>query len=342
MVDPLYALFVAGVVLLVSGFLFWPHSGYFWHWKRFRGGAERIMIEDALKHAYNYEYRMQLVTLESLSGALEIPRNQAADLLVRTEALGLIKSEGRNIRLSKDGRKYALQMLRLHRLWEHHLAEETGVTEAEWHREAECREHELSDTEANLLSEKMGHPVFDPHGDPIPTPHGEIAPRRGQPLSDHLVGTIATVVHIEDEPEAVYAQLVAEGLHLGMRIEVTDVRPERIHFWADGNEHVLAPVLAANISVAVFPVATETKGTYQPLTMLNVGEVGCVVRISKGCRGLERRRLMDLGVVPGTLVEVEMVSPVGDPTAYRIRGSTIALRKEQANHIHVSDRREKG
>jgi Fe2+ transport system protein FeoA len=45
--------------------------------------------------------------------------------------------------------------------------------------------------------------------------------------------------------------------------------------------------------------------------------------------------MLDLGIVPGTEVEAEMRSPGGDPTAYRIRGAMIALRRAQAEMIHV-------
>jgi Fe2+ transport system protein FeoA len=45
--------------------------------------------------------------------------------------------------------------------------------------------------------------------------------------------------------------------------------------------------------------------------------------------------MLDLGLVPGTVVKAEMTSPGGDPTAYRIRGAMIALRREQADQIHV-------
>lgn len=51
--------------------------------------------------------------------------------------------------------------------------------------------------------------------------------------------------------------------------------------------------------------------------------------------GPERRRLMDLGVLPGAEVRVEGRSPLGDPTAYLVRGSVIALRRAQARGIHV-------
>jgi Fe2+ transport system protein FeoA len=44
---------------------------------------------------------------------------------------------------------------------------------------------------------------------------------------------------------------------------------------------------------------------------------------------------MDLGVVPGTEIEAEMKSIGGDPVAYRIRGASIALRKNQADKIYL-------
>jgi Fe2+ transport system protein FeoA len=45
---------------------------------------------------------------------------------------------------------------------------------------------------------------------------------------------------------------------------------------------------------------------------------------------------MDLGILPGTRIEVEMRSPLGDPVAYRVRGSVIALRNKQAREIEIT------
>ena len=69
------------------------------------------------------------------------------------------------------------------------------------------------------------------------------------------------------------------------------------------------------------------------LNDLAPGEVGTVRALH--CAGPERRRLMDLGIVPGTVITVEMRSPLGDPTAYLIRGALIALRHEQAQLIEM-------
>jgi len=144
----------------------------------------------------------------------------------------------------------------------------------------------------------------------------------------------------------VYAQLVAEGLYPGQTVRLIEVSPQRVRFWANGDprsvaagagEHVLAPIVADNISVAPIrseAVAAEPAG--ESLHALKPGEKAAVVRISPRCRGSERRRLMDLGLLPGTIVEAELVSPGGDPTAYRVRGAVVALRKEQAQFIHIA------
>ncbi len=49
----------------------------------------------------------------------------------------------------------------------------------------------------------------------------------------------------------------------------------------------------------------------------------------------ERRRMLDLGILPGTKIDVVNRSPLGDPTAYRVRGAVVALRREQARLIRV-------
>jgi Fe2+ transport system protein FeoA len=71
------------------------------------------------------------------------------------------------------------------------------------------------------------------------------------------------------------------------------------------------------------------------LSSLAPGDAGVVASIAPACRGVERRRFLDLGLVPGTRVVAEFPSPAGDPVAYRIRGALIALRKQQADMIYL-------
>ncbi|WP_129600403.1 FeoA family protein [Anaerophilus nitritogenes] len=70
-----------------------------------------------------------------------------------------------------------------------------------------------------------------------------------------------------------------------------------------------------------------------PLCHLSVGMKGRVLDLLS--TELPRRRMLDLGLVPGTIVEVLRKSPLGDPVAYNIRGAIIALREEEALKILV-------
>ncbi len=71
-----------------------------------------------------------------------------------------------------------------------------------------------------------------------------------------------------------------------------------------------------------------------PLSSLAEGSFALVAEVA--VEGLTGRRLLDLGLVPGTKIEVIRRSPAGDPVAYGIRGTVIALRKEIADKILVN------
>jgi ferrous iron transport protein A len=69
------------------------------------------------------------------------------------------------------------------------------------------------------------------------------------------------------------------------------------------------------------------------LTHLPIGRRAEVVGVK--AEGLTRNRLLDLGLVPSTVVEAIRKSPAGDPVAYKIRGAVIALRSEESHQIRV-------
>jgi len=67
---------------------------------------------------------------------------------------------------------------------------------------------------------------------------------------------------------------------------------------------------------------------------LSKAAVGSQIVLSRiEVQGVLRRRLLDLGFVPGSVVEVVQRSPLGDPTAFRVNNTTIALRKEESSLI---------
>ena len=299
--------------------------------------TERVLAEDALKHLHRCEQQAQAGTVESLAGALAVERNRAAQMLASLQAAGLVILKEGNFRLTEEGNAYALQVIRAHRLYETYLAEETGSKETAWHREADIQEHKLTANQVNELAQRLGHPRFDPHGDPIPTAAGIVPPIKTTALSDWPVGLAARIVHIEDEPDPVYEQLVALGLCPGMEVRVVESTPQRLVLFAAGEQHVLAPVVAANVSVVeAVPKPGAAEVETEPLSRLKPGGRATVVNLSPRCRGAERRRLLDLGIVPNTVIEAVMKSPSGDPTAYRVRQTLVALRREQAELINVA------
>lgn len=71
------------------------------------------------------------------------------------------------------------------------------------------------------------------------------------------------------------------------------------------------------------------------LDLLEAGKSAVVIKINNV--DTERRRLLDFGILPGTKIENLMPSPLGDPIAYRVRNSTIALRRAQARLIEIQE-----
>jgi DtxR family Mn-dependent transcriptional regulator len=120
-----------------------------------------------------------------------------------------------------------------------------------------------------------------------------------------------------------------------MFVKVLDQSQQRVRVWADNDEHVLAPIVAAAITVERVAQPLHTMAGAASLAELAPPAYGRILGISPRCRGVERRRFLDLGIVPGTLVAAELTSASGDPTAYRIRDTLIALRREQAALIHI-------
>lgn len=69
------------------------------------------------------------------------------------------------------------------------------------------------------------------------------------------------------------------------------------------------------------------------LTKLAMNKVAIIESLN--CTGDIKRRLLDLGIVKGTAIQPILQSPSGDPRAFRVRGSTIALRKEDAQNVII-------
>jgi DtxR family transcriptional regulator, Mn-dependent transcriptional regulator len=330
--DPVAALLIFAALVPLTAVLVWPGVGITAQLRRVGALSERVRLEDGLKHLFTFAVAHRPSSVESLAGAIGVSRKRVVEIVRRLERMDLARLKGEDIVLTHEGRVYAFRVVRTHRLWERYLADRTGVSAAEWHARAERLEHRLSPEQVEGLAASMSHLVYDPHGDPIPTADGVLPSARGVPLSSLSPETSAQVVHIEDEPEDVYRSLRVAGINVGSRLWLERIEPTAVHLTVDGRPIAIEPVAAWNPTVERVEDDGSDEGL-ERLDALHPGEEGVVVRLAGAVQGPQRRRLLDLGVVPGTVIRAELTSASGCPVAYRIRGAVIALRRAQADDI---------
>jgi len=333
--NPFLALVIFFALSAILFLLFRPIKGWFWVIKNNLKANEKTVIEDVLKQLYHYENSGKEANLDTLTGVLKTNENVLIDILQKMTINKLVDFDGNTLKLTNSGRDYALRIVRVHRLWEKYLAEKTGYDKTEWHNRAERMEHVLSNEETNLLATQLGNPSYDPHGDPIPTPLGKIAKVKGVSLSALPINTVGKITHIEDEPEVIYKQILAENIHIGSQIRIVESNAERIIFYSEGEEFKLAPIVAANITAVVLEKEIVQEENKSRLSSLKENETAKIVGISRECRGDNRRRLLDLGFVKGTPIKIDLMGPLKNPKAYSVKGTSIALRNDQASKILI-------
>jgi DtxR family Mn-dependent transcriptional regulator len=321
------------LVLLIVTFL--PRVGLFAIYKTYRIAQEREQVEDALKHLIDREQQGRYASPESLAGTLDIQRSNVMRLIENMETQNLLESRGAELHLTTEGERWALHVVRAHRLWERYLTDEARMPLEKVHTEAHRREHTITEAQLDEMDAAMGHPTRDPHGDPIPTREGTLLKAEGMPLTAWQAEGPMRIVHLEDEPALAFEQILAAGLRLGQTIRILDRSPQRYLLTDGETEYRLAPAVAANVSVAALPESEVTKASAIPLAELTYNQRAEIVILDDAVQGFTRRRFLDLGLTPGTVIFPELKNFFGDPRAYRVRGTLIALRKDQAAQIWV-------
>jgi DtxR family Mn-dependent transcriptional regulator len=293
----------------------------------------RVRIEDALKHLFDQEYRGRRGTFTSLGGVLRLDDRRLMQLLARMQKQGLVVASGQEFQLTADGERVARQVVRAHRLLERYFADEARLPLRHVHAAAERGEHGLTPDQVDALSASLGHPRRDPHGDPIPGRDGAIPSADDTPVTAWPPDKFGRITHLEDEPPLAFAQILAEGLRIGQVLKIIESNPERIVLTDGELEFRLAPAVAANVFLA--PASAPAVTGLIPLSELREGETAEVVALDPSCQGFSRRRLMDMGFTPGARLEPALTTFAGDPRGYRVRGTLVALRRDQARQVLV-------
>ncbi len=295
----------------------------------------KTLTEDILKQLFHVQQSNRIATISNLSGALKIRKAKILPMVVQMTKAGLIETVDDTILLTEEGKSYAIKIIRIHRLWEKYLAEKTGYQAVEWHYLAEKMEHQLNEKEIVELSDALGNPLFDPHGDPIPSKEGDIAPVAWIPLPTYPLNMPGKIAHIEDEPGVIYQQILAKRIFIGSHVKVISSNKNEIIISNEGHKHAFSPIVAANISIVPLSKNEVYEEYAERLSSLRENQEAEVIGISKECRGASRRRILDLGILQGTKIKVDLTSPLRDPIAYSVRNTSIALRNSLADLILI-------
>jgi len=312
------ALIFVNLALCVAVILLWRQT------RRVSLGLDEI-TEDVLKALYHLSRQQPLVRPRDLIRAADLQPGRFALIESELRRRGWAQAEGEALHISPAGEKHALHLIRAHRIWERYLADKEGLALDAVHDEAMRREHLSTPDQIDALERELGYPRFDPHGDPIPTREGELPSEQGVPLSRWPEHRIGRIVHVEDEPASLFAQLALLGLTRGAQVEIDERTPGRILVWSGRQRLSLSPAAAANISVVDAPAERL------PLSEIEIGQAGRVMSIGES--SALRERLEGAGVKPGAEIAAMRVDPLGEPTMYRANGSEITLPRVDANQI---------
>jgi DtxR family transcriptional regulator, Mn-dependent transcriptional regulator len=217
--------------------------------------ARSAAIEDYSKAIFALESRSEEpVSTNALAERLGITPGSVSAMLKKLDELGLTTHVPyRGVRLTDDGRRLALEVIRHHRLIESFLADALGMPWDRVHAEAEVLEHVLSEDLEELIAAKLGHPTVDPHGDPIPTADLELEERSTHSMESLQDGEEGVFVRVSDSDPEMLRYLAGCGIAPGDRFAVRERQPfgGPLFVVFGEHEHALGGRLAGAMRVEV-------------------------------------------------------------------------------------------
>ena len=172
--------------------------------------------EDYIKSIYRLERENTAVLTTALAKHLGIAAGSVTDMVKKLSDKHLLHYEPyQGVKLTEEGRRLALKLVRRHRLWEMFLVTFLNYSWDAVHDEAERLEHVTSEELELRLDKALGFPKVDPHGDPIPTVSGDLVDISYKSLSDCNVNEEGTIVRVSDDSPEVLQLLTKLGLGFG-------------------------------------------------------------------------------------------------------------------------------
>ncbi len=222
-------------------------------------------VEDYSKAIFSLESRSDgPVSTNALAERLGITPGSVSAMLKKLDELGLTTHiPYRGVRLTDDGRRLALEVIRHHRLIESFLADTLGMPWDRVHAEAEVLEHVLSEDLEELMAAKLGHPTVDPHGDPIPSADLQLQERSTRSLESLRAGDTGVFVRVSDADPEMLRYLAACGIAPGDRFAVRERQPfgGPLFVVFGDHEHAIGGELGGAMRVEVDGVPGAPAGT---------------------------------------------------------------------------------
>jgi DtxR family transcriptional regulator, Mn-dependent transcriptional regulator len=184
-------------------------------------------IENYAKAIYALERRGGgVVTTNALAERIGVTPASASGMVKKLDELKLVTHVPyKGVKLTAQGKRVALEVLRHHRLLELYLTESLGVPWDRVHDEAEVLEHVLSEELEELIATKLGNPTHDPHGDPIPSRELRIEEGETESFATLDVGARGVFVRVSDSDPAMLRHLAKRGITPGDDFEIVDKHP---------------------------------------------------------------------------------------------------------------------
>jgi DtxR family Mn-dependent transcriptional regulator len=181
-------------------------------------------VENYLKHVLLLsEGGDELVPMGALAEALAVVPGTVTTMVKSLADSGLVEHRPRHgVRLTTEGRRLALNVLRKHRLVETFLVNVLKMDWATVHAEAEQLEHAISDDVLDRLDALLGHPETDPHGDPIPSRQGKLDSQVYATLATCVVEKPLRIVRITEQSAEFLSFAEQNGLLPGESVRVTE------------------------------------------------------------------------------------------------------------------------
>lgn len=192
------------------------------------------------------------ISTNALAGQMQTKPSSVTDMVKRLSDKGLVHyKKYQGVRLTQQGTRQALKVIRKHRLWEAFLVEKLDFSWDEVHEIAEQLEHIESEKLIDRLDALLDFPEYDPHGDPIPDKDGNFKTREKKLLSNMPVPSQAICVGVRDSSAPFLKFLDRNHIALGREIQILEKEPydDSMHLQIGGHTLRISHQIASNLYV---------------------------------------------------------------------------------------------